>query len=152
MDREPRFKGTVTETSHKVMSRIKGKDTKIEIILRQALWRSGIRFRKNYKELPGRPDIAITKYKIAIFCDSEFFHGKNWESSRARVLAGSNGKYWVSKIERNIERDMEKDRALEHIGWQSVHFWGRDILKNTGRCVSLIRDIINEMKNNSYKM
>ena len=75
---EPRFHGEVSERSHKNMSHIKGKDTAIEIMLRKALWAKGYRFRKNYKELPGRPDIAITKFIIAIFCDSEFFHGKDW--------------------------------------------------------------------------
>ena len=76
--KEPRFHGEVSEKSHKNMSRIRGKDTSIEVALRKALWAKGYRFRKNYKKLPGRPDIALTKYKIAIFCDSEFFHGKDW--------------------------------------------------------------------------
>ena len=63
------------EQRSRAMSHIKGKDTSIEVLLRKALWHKGIRYRKNYKKLPGTPDIAITKYKIAIFCDSEFFHG-----------------------------------------------------------------------------
>ena len=77
--KEPRFHGEVTEKSHKNMSRICGKDTSIEVVLRKALWHRGFRYRKNYKGLPGRPDIVLTKYRIAIFCDSEFFHGKDWE-------------------------------------------------------------------------
>ena len=77
--KEPRFYGKVSERSRKSMSRIKGKDTSIEVILRRALWNRGYRYRKNYKGLPGKPDIALTKYRIAIFCDSEFFHGKDWE-------------------------------------------------------------------------
>ena len=77
--REPRFHGEVSEKSHKNMSSIRGKDTSIEIKLRKALWHKGYRYRKNVKDLPGRPDIALAKYKIAIFCDSEFFHGKDWD-------------------------------------------------------------------------
>ena len=82
---EPRFCGEVSKRSHYNMSKIHGKDTSIEIILRKALWAQGIRYRKNYKGIPGSPDIAITKYKIAIFCDSEFFHGKDWEVKRPKI-------------------------------------------------------------------
>lgn len=84
--REPRFSGEVSERSHKNMSHIKGKDTSIEIILRKALWSRGYRYRKNYKNLPGRPDLAITKYKIAIFCDSEFFHGKRNKGNLGQII------------------------------------------------------------------
>lgn len=96
------------EQRHKNMQHIKSKDSKIELTLRKALWKKGIRYRKNWKDLPGKPDIVITKYKIAIFCDSEFFHGKDWESDlRKRLENSSNPDYWVPKIKRNIERDRE---------------------------------------------
>ena len=98
------------QTISKNMSRIRGKDTSIEITLRKALWKQGIRYRKNYKKLPGSPDIAITKYKLAIFCDSEFFHGKDWDILKPRLAAGKNPDYWVKKIERNRERDVEIDK------------------------------------------
>ena len=94
------------------MSHIKGKNTSIEILLRKSLWHRGIRYRKNYKKLPGTPDIAITKYKIAIFCDSEFFHGHNWEIKKQKL--GNNREYWIKKIERNMARDREND--LKQIG------------------------------------
>lgn len=94
------------------MSRIRGKDTRPEIALRKALWRKGIRYRKNVRSMPGRPDIVIPRYKIAVFIDSEFFHGKDWDTKREKIRRGSNGEYWVSKIERNIERDNEKESAL----------------------------------------
>lgn len=95
--KEPRFHGEVTEKSHKNMSRIHGKDTRIEIVLRKALWSRGFRYRKNYKELPGRPDIVLTKYHIAIFCDSEFFHGKDWKVLKTKLEKGKNPDYWVKK-------------------------------------------------------
>ena len=87
-EKEPRFHGEVSEKSHRNMSRIRGKDTSIEVALRKALWNKGYRYRKNYKELPGRPDIVLTKYKIAIFCDSEFFHGKDWDTLKAKLAKG----------------------------------------------------------------
>lgn len=144
--REPRFQGEVSEKSHKNMSRIKGKDTSIEVTLRKALWKKGYHYRKNYKALPGRPDIALTKYKIAIFCDSEFFHGKDWEVLKPKLENGKNPDYWIPKIERNMERDREKDNALLFAGWTVIHFWGKDILKNTDECVKMIEEIILEGK------
>lgn len=110
------------EQRHKAMSHIKSKDTSIEIALRKALWAKGYRYRKNYKALPGKPDIVLTKYKIVIFCDGEFFHGNNWEVLRPRLLAGSNPDFWVKKIERNMERDMENDKKLLYLGWTVIRF------------------------------
>lgn len=144
--REPRFHGEVSEKSHKNMSKIRGKDTSIEITLRKALWKKGYRYRKNYKKLPGSPDIALTKYKIAIFCDSEFFHGKDWESLKLKLENGSNPDYWIKKIERNIERDNEKNHKLTFEGWTIIHFWGKDILKNTDECVRVIEETIFDLR------
>ena len=146
--REPRFHGETTEKSHKTMSRIRGKDTSIEVILRKALWNKGYRYRKNVKDLPGRPDIALTKYKIAIFCDSEFFHGKDWDSIKTKIENGKNPDYWVNKIERNMERDREKDKTLRYMGWTVLHFWGKDIIKDTDGCIRAIEETIFELRKN----
>ncbi|MBS6722973.1 MAG: very short patch repair endonuclease [Clostridiales bacterium] len=150
--KEPRFHGSVTPKSHKTMSRIRGKDTKIEIALRKALWNKGYRYRKNYKNLPGSPDIVLTKYRIAIFCDSEFFHGKDWEVLKPRLERGKNPEYWVKKIQRNMQRDIEKDQALQYLGWTVIHFWGKDILKNPEKCVHIIEEVIFEEKINSIDL
>ena len=144
--KEPRFHGEVSEKSHNNMSRIRGKDTTIEVTLRKALWAKGYRFRNNYKVLPGRPDIAFTKYKVAVFCDSEFFHGKDWDVLKLKLASGKNPDYWIKKIERNRERDKEKDEQLKANGWTVVHFWGKDILKNTDGCVKIIENIIFSQK------
>ena len=141
---EPRFHGEVTEKSHKNMSQIRGKDTAIEVKLRKRLWQKGIRYRKNYKALPGRPDIAITKHKIAVFCDSEFFHGKDWEVLKPRLEKGKNPDYWVAKISRNMERDKETDQQLRFMGWTVIHFWGKDILKDVDNCIKVIEEAIFE--------
>lgn len=144
--REPRFHGEVTQKSHKNMSRIRGKDTSIEVALRKALWAKGYRFRKNYKKLPGRPDIALTKYRIAVFCDSEFFHGKDWDVLKVKLEKGKNPDYWIKKIERNMERDQEKDKLLRSEGWTVIHFWGKEILKDIDGCIKVIEEAIFDLK------
>ena len=122
------------------MSRIKSTDTKIELVFRRALWNSGIRYRKNYKGLPGKPDIAITKHKIAIFCDGEFWHGKDWNLKKERLK--TRREFWVGKIERNIERDNGNERQLTTLGWTILRFWGKDIEKNLELCVAEVKDAI----------
>lgn len=124
------------------MQHIRSKDTSIEIILRKALWHQGIRYRKNYKALPGTPDIAITKYRIAIFCDSDFFHGKDWEQLKLRLENGSNSLYWIRKISRNRERDNEVNKTLQFQEWTVLRFWGKDIASNTDACVAVIKEAI----------
>ena len=136
------------EQRHKCMSHIKSKDTSIENSLRKALWHEGIRYRKNYKKLPGNPDIAITKYRIAIFCDGEFWHGKAWNEKKENIK--TNRDYWINKIERNINRDNKVDKELEKMGWIIFHFWGKEIKKNLTDCVREIKEAVYEVKNNIY--
>jgi DNA mismatch endonuclease (patch repair protein) len=135
------------EQRHKCMSHIKSKDTSIENLFRKALWREGIRYRKNYGRLPGKPDIAITKSRIAIFCDGEFWHGKDWNSRKDRLQ--TNRDYWIRKIERNIDRDDENDLKLERMGWTVFHFWGQDIKKHLEACIGEVKEKVFEIGNNS---
>lgn len=130
------------------MRHIKSKDTSIEVKLRKELWSRGYRYRKNVSNLPGKPDIVLTKYKIAIFCDSEFFHGKDWEILKPRLEKSNNADYWVKKISRNMERDNEINKKLLFMGWTVIRFWGKDILKNIDDCISVIEDVIWEQKMN----
>ena len=138
------------EIVSKNMKSIHSRDTSIELRLRKALWKKGYRYRKNYKKLPGTPDIVLTCYKIAIFCDSEFFHGKDWEFLKLRLERGNNPEYWLNKIQRNIQRDLEKDHALQYLGWTVIHFWGKDILSHTDDCIQVIEEAIWETKMNNY--
>lgn len=124
------------------MQHIKSRDTKIEVLLRRALWKKGYRYRKNCPYIPGKPDIALTKYKIAIFCDGEFFHGKDWEVLKPRLEKGNNGEYWVSKISKNRERDDEVNKRLLFEGWTVIRFWGSDIKKYTDECVKVVEESI----------
>ena len=134
------------EQRRKNMQNIKAKDTKIELCLRKALWKKGYRYRKNCKDLPGKPDIILPKYKIAIFCDSEFFHGKDWEIQKQRLEKADNGQFWIDKISRNITRDNEVDKELLYRGWNVIRFWGNDIMKHTDECVRSVEEKIFEIK------
>ena len=136
----------------KCMSRIRSKDTSIEVSLRKLLWHAGYRYRKNYARLPGTPDIAITKHKIAIFCDGEFFHGKNWESGeREHVGRGHRGEFWQKKIERNMARDNEVDQKLNELGWTVIRFWGNDIKRHPKFCLRAVEECIVEKKVIAYE-
>lgn len=130
------------EQRRKNMQAIKSKDTSIELRLRKALWQEGIRYRKNYKKLPGKPDIAITKYRIAVFCDSDFWHGYDWENRNQRIK--SNRDYWIPKIERNMERDKEITEALQRDGWTVLRFWEWQIRKHLDACIASVLAAVQE--------
>ena len=133
------------EQRRKNMQKIKSKDTKIEIMLRKALWNKGYRYRKNYTKLPGKPDIVLTQYKIVIFCDGEFFHGKDWAVLKPRLEKGNNGEFWISKISRNMKRDNEIGKRLLFEGWTVIRFWGDEIKKHTDECVKVVEETIFDM-------
>lgn len=126
------------------MKSIRSQDTSIELLLRKALWKKGYRYRKNYKSIPGKPDIAFVKYKIAVFCDSEYFHGKDWQSLKQQLDKAERSEYWISKIQKNIDRDERVNLELERMGWKVIRFWGKDIKKNPDKCISIIEDAIIE--------
>lgn len=116
------------------MKAIRSHDTKIEVLLRKKLWHNGIRYRKNLKILGCRPDIVITKYKIAIFCDGDFWHGKE-----SKYTVQTNESYWQQKIARNMERDLANTITLRDNGWIVLRFWGTDILKHIDNCIDEIK-------------
>ena len=128
----------------KNMRAIKAKNTKIERLLAKALWSRGYRYRKNNKDIFGNPDFTFRKLKIAIFCDSEFFHGKDWETQKHRIR--TNTEFWQKKIESNIERDKKVNEYLLKNGWKVIRFWGNDIKKNIELCIKKIEDEIESRK------
>lgn len=121
------------------MSRIKSKDTKIEILLRNELWHRGLRYRKNVKSIVGKPDIAFIRKKIAVFCDSEFWHGYDWENRKQDFK--SHQEFWIPKIEKNMQRDIEVTKSLESNDWIVMRFWGNDIKKNLKTCADKIENV-----------
>ena len=138
------------EQRRKNMRNIRSKDTKIEVLLRRALRDNGIGYRKNYDKLPGKPDIVLTKHKIAIFCDGEFFHGKDWEVLKPKLQQSNNSEFWIKKISRNRERDDEINKQLLFLGWTVIRFWGDDIKKNPSECVKVIQEAIFDIEINDY--
>ena len=124
------------EQRHKNMQAVKSKDTAIELLLRKELWSRGIRYRKNVKSIIEKPDIAFIKKKVAVFCDSEFWHGFDWEHKKSDIK--SNRDFWIPKIEKNIARDKEVNDALAADGWIVLRFWGQQIKKDVKACADLI--------------
>ena len=122
------------------MQMVRNKDSAIELIMRNALWAKGYRYRKNVKAVFGHPDIAFIGKKVAVFVDSEFWHGYDWDNRKADFK--TNQAFWIPKIERNIERDKEVNEKLKSEGWTVIRFWGKDIKKNTENCVLQIEEAL----------
>jgi DNA mismatch endonuclease (patch repair protein) len=117
----------------KIMSKIKGKNTKPELAFRKALYAAGYRYRIDYKKLIGKPDIALPKYKTVIFIDGEYWHGKNWEERKPKVK--TNREFWIAKIERNMQRDLEVNQELTSLGYTIFRFWETEVKKNLNDCI-----------------
>lgn len=131
------------EQRHKNMQAVKNKNTKIEVLLRKELWSRGLRYQKNSKKVFGKPDIVFIGKKVAVFCDSEFFHGYDWENKQKEIK--SNRDFWIPKIERNMQRDKEVNETLEKSGWTVLRFWGNDIKKNVNDCADKIETALGDI-------
>ena len=118
------------------------KDTSIELLLRRALFKRGIRYRKNVKSILGTPDIAIKKYRLVVFCDGDFWHGNNYHSVK------SHKEFWDEKIKRNRERDLEYTIRLRDEGWVVIRFWESEIRNDLNSCVEKILNVIYNKKKN----
>lgn len=128
----------------KNMQAIKSRNTSIEELLAKALWAKGYRYRRNNRKVLGKPDFTFCRYKIAIFCDSEYFHGKDWETQKHKIK--TNTAFWQKKIEGNIERDRIVNETLLNNGWQVIRLWGGDIKKNLDLCLEKIESAIDIRK------
>ena len=114
--------------------------TKPELVLAKAMWALGLRYRKNSGSIFGKPDFSFKKYKVAVFVDGEFWHGKDWERKKAEIKG--NREFWITKIERNIRRDMEVTGRLKAEGWTVLRFWSNDVVKDTTSCAEKVKEII----------
>ncbi|MCB0548632.1 MAG: very short patch repair endonuclease [Phaeodactylibacter sp.] len=132
------------EQRSRLMRRIRSTDTKPELMLRQALWALGYRYRKDVKSLPGKPDIAIKKYKVAVFVDGEFWHGYNWAEKKPRIQ--SNREYWIPKIERNMQRDRQNTETLQDRGWTVFRFWEHKLKKEFHTCLEAVVEELERKK------
>jgi DNA mismatch endonuclease Vsr len=128
------------EQRSKNMKAVKNKGSKIETMLQKELWHRGLRYRKNAKTVYGKPDIVFIGKKIAVLCDSEFFHGYDWENKNKEIK--SNRDFWISKIEKNMARDKEVNEKLMTDGWIVLRFWGNEIKKNLSQCADKIESVV----------
>lgn len=133
-----------SEQRSRNMRAIRSKNTKMELLLAKALWAQGIRYRKNDKSVFGQPDLTIKKYKIAIFIDSEYFHGKDWDTEKYRIK--TNRELWWKKIEGNQRRDKAVNAFLVNNGWKVLRFWSKEVRKNLNLCIYQINAVINKQK------
>lgn len=122
------------------MKQVKNKDSEIELLLRKELWRRGIRYRKNVTHLMGKPDIAFIGKGVVVFCDSEFWHGYNWDKKKEEIK--TNRDFWYKKIEGNIERDKKVNEYYKEQGWIVIRFWGSEIKSNVSECVDRIIHVL----------
>lgn len=133
------------EQRRKNMQAVKSSGSKIEILLAKRLWNLGYRYRKNNKTIFGKPDLTFKKYKIAIFADGEFWHGRNWKVHKYDHK--SNKKFWHQKIEQNIQRDRKVNYVLRRNGWKVLRFWEKEIIKNLDKCIKKIEQELTIKKN-----
>ncbi|MGV8111852.1 MAG: very short patch repair endonuclease [Lentimicrobium sp.] len=125
-----------TKQRSELMAKIKSQNTKPELNLKKALWNLGFRYRKNLKKLPGSPDIVYTKHKLAIFVDGEFWHGYNWAEKKTKIK--TNRDFWIPKIERNIQRDIQNNQLLTEAGWHVIRFWEHELKKDFEDCLNRV--------------
>jgi len=133
------------EEVHRNMSAIRSSGSKIEKALGQALWAFELRYRKNYNKILGKPDFAFPSLKIAVFCDSSFWHGRNWGPERKKEFR-RNREFWFKKIERNIERDKEVNACLRKQGWTVLRFWDDEIKRSPERCARKVLGAVSKKK------
>lgn len=130
------------EQRRKNMQAVKCKDSKIELLLRKELWNRGLRYQKNSNKIDGKPDIVFIGKKLAVFCDSEFWHGYDWQNRKDKIK--SNREFWIAKIEKNILRDKEVNNILTKKGWIVLRFWGNEIQKDPVGCADIIEKTLYE--------
>ena len=128
-----------TKYRSKMMSKIRSTGGKAETILGKAIWHEGVRYFRNYKKLPGKPDLAITKYKIAVFVDGEYWHGYNYDEIKSGKRVHRNRQYWLKNISYNMEQDKQVNAELQKMGWTVIRFWERhQVLKKLNYCTDTI--------------
>ena len=142
--RVPRFDSfrPSSKRASRTLAGSRSEGTTCERLLRSALWRMGLRFRKNFKELPGKPDVAFPRQRVAVFCDGDFWHGKEWKRRKRKLQKGANAAYWVPKIEANITRDKAHNAELRRRGWIVLRFWESDILADVNRVAEQVAQVV----------
>lgn len=137
------------EQRRRTMQAVRSSGSEIERLLRAELWRLGLRYRKNMRAVIGCPDVVFKSEQVAVFCDSEFWHGFDWK--RRKHDFHSNRKFWIGKIERNMRRDSEVTRELRGLGWRVVRFWGTEIMGDSKKCAKKVYQIVHSRRLSSKR-
>ena len=133
-----------SKISSRTKSKNKSKNTKAELVLRSHVWRLGLRYRLHVPNLPGKPDLVFVSAKVVVFCDGDFWHGRNWRRLKSELRTRSNPDYWIPKIEANIRRDLLQTKWLSKIGWHVIRLWETDILKNPVAVAEEVRRVVKD--------
>lgn len=152
MDSAPSFKGlkpASPSASRAARGASRKTDTRCELKLRRALWKAGARYRKNVSSLPGTPDIVFQGPRLVVFCDGDYWHGKDWEERRKKLARGTNSQYWLAKIQRNIERDEANNQRLKAAGWTVLRYWESDIHADVTRVATDILERLQDLDTTS---
>ncbi len=142
----PSYKGLkpASELASRIKRNNRRNDTKPEIMLRSELWKRGLRYRTNVISLLGKPDIVFSKSRVVIFCDGDFWHGRNWRALKKKLETGNNSTYWIAKISTNMKRDKRNTILLEEMGWRVVRIWEKDIKQNVSAVASKIEILVKQ--------
>ncbi len=133
-----------SETSSITKSKNRSKNTRAELVLRSQIWKLGLRYRLHDPDLPGKPDLVFASAKVVLFCDGDFWHGRNWKKLKRELKGRKNSKYWIPKIAANIYRDLLQKRELETMGWRVVRLWETDILEDPTAAAATVEGIVRE--------
>lgn len=144
----PSFLGlrAASAAASRIKSRTRAKDTRPELALRKALWSEGVRYRVHASALPGKPDIIFPAARVAVFCDGDFWHGRDWSTRRVRIASGANSDYWIAKIESNMRRDRLSTSHLQRLGWRVIRVWETDVLRSPVRVASRIIQVVHQRR------
>jgi DNA mismatch endonuclease, patch repair protein len=140
----PRFTNfkAASETASRIKKRNRSRDTKAEMTLRKELWRLGLRYRLHASDLPGKPDIVFRRARVAVFCDGDFWHGRDWPRRRRKLARGANALYWTTKIASNVARDRRNTRLLRAAGWTVLRLWETDVLREVAKIVARVASAV----------
>ncbi len=136
-----------SEFASHTKSRNKKENTRAELMLRKCTWHIGLRYRTHVKNLPGKPDMVFTRAKVVVFCDGDFWHGRDWDKLKKNLARRKNPGYWIPKIKYNIDRDKQQTQNLKQMGWHVIRIWETDILNNLEAVVKMINDEVRKRFN-----
>lgn len=133
-----------SEAASRTLASVDSEDTEPERLLQASVAELGLEFESHRSDLPGSPDLVFPDARVAVFCDGDFWHGRNWEERRERLKRGANSEYWIEKIQSNRERDVRQTKELEDAGWQVLRVWEGDIKEDPNQAAEQVMSVLLE--------